>query len=140
MSLHRVTVLASAARTVSGLGSVLDLSTIIGGASQFSSALFFLNVTAVAGTLPTLDCFVQMEMPNEDYADVIAFGQILATVKRRAVTVPGNVIEEGLHTNGSLTLSSVKGIPLGPRWRAKWTIGGTLSPSFTFDITADFYD
>lgn len=140
MGVHRVTLLSSAARTANGTGSITDHATMVGGSSQFSSALFYLNVTAVSGTLPTLDCYIQTEMPNEDYEDAIAFGQVSSTTKRRAILLPGNVMEEGLHLDTALTASSTKGVPLGAKWRVKWIIGGTLSPSFTFDVTADFYD
>jgi len=139
MGVHRVELLASAARTASGTGGVFDLAGTIGGGSQYSAGLFLLDVSAVSGTVPTLDCFVQTEMPDGSFSDAVAFGQLLVVTRRQAVLIPGNTLVESPVPDASLTVSSVKGVPLGGKWRVKWTIGG-VTPSFTFKVLADFYD
>lgn len=139
MSLHRVILLDSAARNVSGLGPVVDMAVMIGGASQFTSGLMLLVVSAVSGTLPTLDAFIQMELPNGDYDDLVVFAQVTGVSRRKVVLLPTPGHTESPISDANLKLVDAKGLVLGAKYRAKWTIGG-VGPSFTFSVLADLYD
>ena len=143
MGRERVTLRASAAATGSGTGPVFNaLTDIVGGTltiEDFHSALFLLDVTAVSGAAPTLNVFIQMEMPDGGWDDVVAFAQILAAGRRIAVIIPNaSSFTEGISLDGGLSVSSVRGLPLRSSYRVKWTIGG-VGPSFTFSVTADFF-
>lgn len=98
--------LASAARTVTGSGS--DVATLnardLGGQVRV-----YLDVTAAAGTTPTLDVRIQGKI-NGAYYTIGTFTQ------KTAAGRDSILIEEA---PGTL--------------RADWTIGGT-TPSFTFEI------
>jgi len=142
MSLHSVDLLPEAEQTVDGEGAVLDMSTLVGGTSQFLSGVFQLVVADAQGVTPTLDAFVQMEMPDKTYNDIVAFTRMTGVGKRVAVMVsqaPRGVFVEGPSREGSLTRGTTQEIPLGPRYRVKWAIGG-VTPSFTFAVKADLYD
>jgi len=139
MSLHRITLLTSAKQTASGMENVFDMAAESGGGSQFSSGLFELVVSEAGGLLPTLDAFVQMEMPDGDYDDLVVFAQVSGVAKRFATVTPTPGHAEGPVSDKALTLSAAKGLVLGAKYRVKWTIGGT-TPTFTFAVLADLYD
>ncbi len=103
------TLLASAARTASG-----DTSATPVNVKRFKEANFFLDVTAVAGTEPTLDVAVKSKDPaSGKWFDLVTFTQATG-VTSEMKSVAGNL--------GSLIV-------------VFYTIGGT-SPSFTFSVGA----
>ena len=87
-------------------------------------AVFSLDVTAKAGTLPTLDVTVEEYDPGSDtWTELTAFGfgaQIVDVVFRRVVASIGAVPEDGHY---------------GSRLRAVYTIGGSAGQSFTFSLS-----
>ncbi len=139
MPRYRQVLLEEAVYAADGVGPVMDMAVIVGGTSEFWQGIFQLAVRAVTGTLPTLDVFVQMEMPNETWNDIVAFQQVSGAGSRVAVIIPSGAFTEGLATDAAMTLGGVKEIPLGPRYRVKWKIAGTAGPSFTFAVLADLY-
>jgi len=103
------TLLASAARTESGntFGTPED-------SSRMKEALFFLDVTAVSGTGPTLDVAIKTRDPvSKKWFTIATFTQFTAVGKEMIKVSDG----------------------LGERIAVEWTIGGT-SPSFTFSVGA----
>lgn len=98
---------ASAARTTSG-NSAAALTNASG-----RNAHFFVNVTAVTGTSPTLVVRVQLQDP-------VGLGWI---------DLPGAAT--ATITGTGLTLLTVANLPR--TYRLAWTIGGT-TPSFTFSV------
>ncbi len=96
---------ASAAETATGQSASVDLST-------YAEALAELNVTAVAGTSPTMTVSFQT---SDDGADWYDMGTAFAAVT--AVSKP----------------AALKFTNFGQFVRAVWTIGGT-TPSFTFTL------
>lgn len=103
------TLLASAARTASG-----DTSATPVNVKRFKEANFFLDVTAVAGTEPTLDVAVKSKDPaSGKWFDLVTFTQATG-VTSEMKSVAGN---------------------LGSLIAVFYTIGGT-SPSFTFSVGA----
>lgn len=98
---------ASAARTASGATTVLE------GWGVPSAARVQLNVTAAAGTSPTLNVVVEDTLDGTNWNPVGTFAQ--RTAAGREV----------------LNLAT----PFTDRLRVRWTIGGT-APSFTFSVLA----
>lgn len=99
------TIVPSAARTSSGDSGVLD------GWGVPTSLRAHLNVTAAAGTGPTLDVVL------EDTLDGVNWN-IIATFAQK--TAPGREV---------VNVTA----PFADRLRARWTVAGTAS-SFTFDV------
>lgn len=97
----------SAARTTSGDTGLLD------GYGPTKSIRAQLDVTAVAGTSPTLDVVI------EDTIDGGTNWNVIGTFAQRTL-----VAREVLNITG----------PFSDRLRVRWTIGGT-GPSFTFAVT-----
>jgi hypothetical protein len=101
------TLVASAARTSSGDSGVLT------GWGVPASARVQLDVTAVAGTSPTLDVVVEDTLDGTNWNVVGTFAQ-KAAVGREVINLS---------------------TPFADRLRVRWTVAGT-TPSFTFDVTA----
>jgi hypothetical protein len=99
------TIVASAARTSSGDSGVLA------GWGVPTSLRVQLNVTAVAGTGPTLDVVIEDTLDGTNWNVIGTFAQKTA-VGREVINVTS---------------------PFSDRLRARWTMGGT-APSFTFDV------
>jgi hypothetical protein len=99
------TIVASAARTSSGDSGVLA------GWGVASALRAQLNVTAAAGTGPTLDVVIEDTLDGTNWNVIATFAQ--KTGPGREVI---NVTE-----------------PFTDRLRARWTLGGT-TPSFTFAV------
>jgi len=97
----------SAARTATGNSADIDVS-------AWTSAVFYLDVTAASGTTPTLDVTIRGYDPiGADYYTIATFIQKVTTGTERIV----------------LAILADRTID------ALWTIAGT-TPSFTFTITA----
>lgn len=112
------TLVASAARTVSGdsgelsaLERTIDQPAAAGRIANRIRAQ--LDVTAAAGTSPTLDLVVEDTLDGTNWNVVGTFTQRTAA-GRQVIDIAGQ---------------------FAPRLRVRWTIGGT-SPSFTFSVTA----
>jgi hypothetical protein len=107
----RETIVASAARTATGNSGPLS------GYNGHQQAVIQINVTALAGTTPTLIVSV------DDSVDGTNFNSILATASITAVGI--TVLRIPITTSFSDLL------------RISWTVGGT-TPSFTFQVDAFF--
>lgn len=98
---------ASAARTATANGTAFNTSNI-------DAVVGILTVTTVTGTNPTMDVILQTTTDGTNYYTVDAYVQ-----KTAAATADSKAFG-----------------PLGDLSRWKWTIGGTDTPTFTFDISA----
>ncbi|MCM8900625.1 hypothetical protein KVG29_05200 [Caldicoprobacter algeriensis] len=106
---QEVTMLASAARTASG-----DTSATPVDVKKYKEAVFFLDVTAVSGTAPTLDVKIKTKDPvSGKWFDLVNFTQVTAVTSE---------------------MKAVSGL-LGSQIAVFYTIGGT-TPSFTFSVGA----
>lgn len=103
-----VTLEASAAQTATGQGSSLDLGTAV------DTLRLTLDVTAVAGTSPTLLVTIQTSSDGAAWRNVKSF------TARNAVGQEALVF-----------------VPVDRYVRAIWTIGGTGGPSFTFSLAGE---
>jgi hypothetical protein len=103
-----VTVLLSAARTANGDTYATPLAVDYG-----SVITFFLDVTAVSGTTPTLDLYIDIQDPvSGKWVNQDKFPQVTAT--------------------GTYALSVYV---RSNRYAVRWVLGGT-TPSFTFSVGA----
>lgn len=100
-----ITLAESAARTASG-----DTGTL-SGFSDLGKLRAQLEVTAAAGTSPTLDVVLEDSLDGTSWNTIGTFAQ-LTTTGREVIDITGLFAD---------------------RLRVRWTIGGT-SPSFTFSV------
>lgn len=112
--LSNVYVLASAPQTttITSADIVLD--------SQANALLFLMNVSAVAGTTPTLQATINGKGPDNVYYPLYVSASITATGKTQAYIGPTLPIN----------------IELTPVIQVVFVIGGT-TPSFTFSATIE---
>lgn len=111
---HTETILASTAVTSS---SNTQSDPVI--SKYAKEAIFYLDITAVSGTSPTLDITLQI------YDTVIEKWFTLATFDQKSATGQDvGYVEYGL----------------GEKLACSYTIGGTGTPTFTFEITVNLKD
>lgn len=116
MAYREIELAASAARTASGNG---DAFPGFGDADKLAAQLV---VSSRSGTNPTLDVVIQHSIDGgSTWFDLISFTQ---------ATAAGNELK----AYSDVQASSAQLI--GDRLRAKWTIGGTNTPTFTFSVKA----
>lgn len=126
----RNNIVASAARTADGNSGAVEV------ADDLHGGVFIVNVSASAGTSPTLDLAVEIS-PDEGttFFTAFRFAQITATGTRRLAVrfaADGTGSEASIPadpTGGALSA----GCPITKNIRFRWNIGGT-SPSFTFAV------
>ncbi len=100
------TILASAARTATAAGSTRA------GFGRADTLRVQLEVTAKSGTSPTLDVIVEDTLDGTNWNLLGTFAQ-LAIVGREVINITG---------------------PFSDNLRVSWTIGGTDTPTFTFNV------
>lgn len=104
------TLLSSAQRSASGYSNAIN-------AGEYEEAVFYLNVTAAEGTNPTLDLTLELSPDNTTwYTTGTTFTQSTGAVKRLLTVASG----------------------LGMFARMAYTIGGTNTPKFTFELRGVF--
>jgi len=114
------TVLALAARTSSGNSA--DQTNY-----NAKGAIFYLNITAVSGTAPTLDVIVQVKDPTSGiYSPIVAFPQQTSAATKKVIVYPGA-------TDVDLKFDDENDVALPRTYRVRYVIGGT-NPSFTFSV------
>jgi len=100
------TYLASATYTTNGDSSATPLDT-----SYDSVVVFFLDVTAVSGTSPTLDLYIDIRDPAS-----------------------GKWVNQDKFPTVSAITTLALALPVrSTKYRVRWVLGGT-SPSFTFSV------
>lgn len=105
---------------------------------SYTAADIHLSITAVAGTSPTLNVYVQKWLPDlSTWQDVISFTQATAASAQIASFVSAGNSVAAVQTE-ALAAGSIKTTLMGAYWRVRWVIAGT-SPSFTFSVSADFF-
>jgi hypothetical protein len=95
--------------TFTASGSSADISV-----DNFSSARFWIKVTAVSGTTPTLDVYIEGKYEQT--------GDYEPLVSRTGITATGGYL---IGQVDNLVFRLI---------RVRWVVGGT-SPSFTFTVT-----
>lgn len=134
------TLLASAARTVSGTAVVPDA--VAYELTRSCSMAVLLNVTAAATAAgDTLNVYIQSTIDGgTTYNDFISFTQVLGNGGAKKFEADWNAIitpttAQAAPTDGTLA-AGVKQGPIGAGLRVKWTIATVTAPSFTFSILA----
>ena len=121
---------ASAARTTSSNSG----SVILPSAPSYT---FWLDVTTVTGTNPTLDLSIE-QTPDDGttFLGFLRFAQSIAAEQRRIKWAPSLMNEAAEETAELATTggASVDNMPASRKIRFVWTIGGTNTPTFTFAV------
>jgi len=136
MSNLRHTFIPSAVRSADGQTDLIDFS------GQFQACrgmTAVLNVTAVAGSLPTLDVYLQQELPDGSFQDYATFAQVTGIAKRVLLVMPEQGSVESAGSDKQLVAGRVQKGPLSSKWRAAWKISGTLV-SFTFAVDVELFE
>lgn len=102
------TLVASGAKTTSSSSTVLEIGDVV------NKMRVQLECTARSGTNPTLDVVIEDTVDGTSYNTIGTFTQLTNT-GRQVIDITG------VFTN---------------RVRARWTIGGTATPTFTFSVVA----
>jgi len=136
MSNIRSTFVASAARTSDGDSGLLDFSQQV---TVCRGLVAVLNVTEASGALPTLDVYLQQELPDGSFQDYAAFLQTISATKRILTVVPEAGASEAAASDKQLVARTVQRGPLGAKWRCAWKISGT-TPSFTFSVDVELFE
>lgn len=114
----------SSARTASANGTT-------GTNHNFRGAEFFVNVTAVSGTTPTMTVQLQESYNGTNFRDVDTTNAQTASITANGIYK--FVVYPGVTTAANAALNSI----LPRTFRLAWTIGGT-TPSFTFATFVNF--
>ena len=103
-------------------------------------AIFWLDITAVSGTSPTLDVKIQgYDQTGGDWVDLgdniagtgaYAFAQKSSTGQDQLTVYPGLTASGNAVCNGKIP----------NRIRAVATVGGSATPTVTFSLSVDFLD
>jgi hypothetical protein len=115
----------------------------------YTSAIVVLSVTAQAGTTPTLDVYIQQEIPivastdlrgdvptgTSVWDDVIHFTQVTTATGTWVASLVGGSSVAAPIKDGTLAAATVRVGPIGSNWRVKYVTAGT-TPQYTFAVTA----
>lgn len=141
-----VVLLGVATLTTSGTGNDIVVP------QGFTGAIVTLDVQTVSGTSPTLNVYVQNKIGfpaaadttgiaptgTSYYDDLLSFAQVTTSTTRRVFRIVGGGNVEAAAANGSLSAGSARNGPIGSVWNLKWTVGGSASPTFVTQVTAQF--
>jgi hypothetical protein len=122
---------STGAKTASFTGSPIP------GVDTFSAATFQLNVTAVTGTSPTMNVYIQKLLPDQaTWTDLVSFAQVTGAIDK-VFEVVGQGNSTYTATDATLTAGTSQTAILGSTHRVKVVIGGT-NPSFTFTLDGQY--
>jgi len=119
MNYREIELAPSAARTTSSNGDAMP------GFSRADVIAATLVVSAASGTNPTLDVVVQHSIDGSNWFDLLTFTQR---------TAAGSELKVASEIQGTTVTA------IGDRLRAKWTVGGTNTPTFTFKVNLSAQD
>ena len=132
-----ITLLASAARTATGDGAAVSDRLL----ENAASLLVVLDVTAQAGTSPTLDVEVQTRFDGTNFGELVQFARntgvvqlVILNVKRGLSFTSELVIAADPAVAGTATV--VNNIDWTGVLRVTWAITGSAGQSFTFSVVA----
>lgn len=132
-SADAVILVPSIVQTTSSTGNGTNTAATLPGIDRFTSAEIELNVTAASGTL---DLYIQKQLPDGAWTDLIHFTQA-TTISKQICTIISQTSAPYAPTDATLAAGTVKTDHIGNTWRAKWVITGT---SFTFTVLGNFYE
>ena len=125
--------LASGARTANG-----DSGALI-GYGNFRSGIIQLDVTAQAGTTPTLDVYIDTTTDGTNWINIAHFAQFGAATGRKAIQLSENTAggTADFDATADLAAGTIRQGPWGSTISIRWVITGT-TPSYTFSVTGTF--
>lgn len=109
--------------------------------ASYDQAIFQVEVSAVTGTAPTLDLYIdELNQSTRNWVQIDKFKQIVAvtgtTPVRRVLNAPA--IPPSYPTSGDGIAGDGTVGPFGETLRLRWVVGGTGSPRFTFTCSVIF--
>ncbi len=129
---QEITVFATLARIASENSADFSAAQLR-GFQQFRGVRLFLDVTAFAGTLPTLDVNLQHKDPESGKYFDLAGGASVAFAQNTGVNQQDDLtIYPGLTVLANRTVSDV----IGLTWRIRAVITGSGGVTFTFSLGA----
>lgn len=139
-SAHKpVTLLAAQTTILTSTGEdAVEIS--LPGAAPLTAVQFVLDVTAAAtAAADTLDVFVQTQLDETNWVDVVHFTQVVGDggALRYISKVTADLANAEFEVGTALGAAAARNL-LGHRWRARWVLvdDGTDNASFTFSIVA----
>ena len=144
---ERRVILFPSTQTAVGPATVADTKPL--SVAGYNSAIVILSVTAQAGTTPTLDVYIQQEIPivgaSDTWAqvpsgtsvwdDVLHFTQVTTSTGTWVASVVGGSGVAAAIKDATLAAGTVRNGPIGSNWRIKYVTAGT-TPQYTFAVTA----
>lgn len=144
---ERRVVLFPQTQTAVGPGTVADTNPM--PVEDYTGAIWILNVTAQAGTTPTLDVYIQQEIPiagasdkwgvvptgTSVWDDVAHFTQVTTATGVFLAYAVNSGNAANAQKDVALAAATVRSGPLGSNWRVKYVTAGT-TPQYTFSVTA----
>ena len=133
------------------IGAASGTSTAVDNLGWIKALLAVLNVTVVpTGGTPTLDVYLQTQLPNGDWQDLAHFAQVGGSTSKQILAWEGPRNGSGTQGEGAaltidhhhaledagLTASTVRLLPIGDSLRVKWVFAaGGSTGDYTFDFT-----
>lgn len=131
-------------KLVSQQDIVADGTSAVRGCEGASEIAVLMKFGTITGTSPTLDVKIQTSYDDgTSWFDLAASAQIVGTdddkefvVRTVARDADGGQDVASEVVDGTLAAGTAKTLPLGDRFRLKWDIGGTGTPTFPVEIWA----
>lgn len=144
---ERKVILFPSTQTAVGPATVADTNPM--SVTGYTSVELVLSVSAQSGTTPTLDVYIQQELPiagasdkwgqvpsgTSVWNDVVHFTQVTTSTGTWFASVTGGSNATGPIKDAALAAATVVSGPIGSNWRVKYVTAGT-SPQYTFSVTA----
>jgi hypothetical protein len=117
-----------------GAGTVTSSAILIGDA--YVAADLVVKAT-ISGTT-TLNVYIQKQLADGSWSDVVSFTQITATGGRTATVYPVNATADAAIQDAALTAGSIRATLIGKMIRVKGVVAGA-SPNCQFTVYGDFF-
>jgi hypothetical protein len=113
------------------------LTQIFEGTQELNGLVLLSDITGVSGT-PTLDIYIQKQLPDGTYTDMAHLTQQTTATKRYAdIALCGSFGAEALVQDGALAAGTINARIFGPTVQVKAVIAGT-TPTFTGTVKIRF--
>jgi hypothetical protein len=144
---ERKVVLFPSTQTAVGPATVADTKPL--NVTLYNQAIFILSVTAQAGTTPTLDVYIQQEIPIAGatdtwgqvpsgaplWDDLCHFTQVTTATGTWLTYAVAGANTANILKDAALAAATVRNGPIGSNLRIKYVTAGT-TPQYTFSVTA----
>lgn len=122
--------------TTEGAGTVTE---VIDNVHLMNALSCVVNITAIGGA-PTLNLYLQKELPGGTYTDIASFTQITGVATRYCDIIHrATIAAEAAVQDAALTAGTVNALIFGKSLRLKAVIGGSSTPTVTGTVKITFY-